>query len=316
MDEKEKRITCAYDNSHRIKKYRMFRHLIKCEKQHPHIKLNKCPFNSLHRIKPLEMEHHLLVCESRANAASLYCESEPARVLDIITVQEINDMQKDIPLTENWAIEPEVVKSYDPMEHIQEKNIFRSIMLASKSEKRKFKQQERERHSSIVNNTSTSPPKRQVPNLKDELEKPLRLPRQPPKILMQSKVKTDEMAKTSKQSNSMDEDSIIFQRSKNSFQHKDNSISKNDNKAEALNNTNGTNEEITNYPRGLEKTSDQRCSFGRGISLRHQQLAACMKSLINKNTPVNDYTGTFCGYEEESALSMKELEDELKNIRK
>lgn len=334
MNEREKLITCPYDASHRVKQYRMFRHLTKCEKQHSHIKLEKCPFSSLHRIKPLEFQHHLLTCENRANAASLLCSSEPARSLNIITVQEVNEIQQYMPQTETWSIEPEHTQSYNPLEHIKEKNILHSIICASKTEKLRFKQKERERHSSITNNPSTSVPKVQVSKLKDELEKPLRLPRHPPQILIQTKVKNDnngtgsnanKMDETSKRLKYMDEDLIVFQKSKDSFKSTNNSINKNDNMIKALNSTNGTYEKTTNYPKGLEKSTDQRCSFGRGISIRH---AACNIDETSKNNSksnytkplrdisadVDDYKGIFYGYEEESELSLKELQDELTNI--
>lgn len=334
MDEKEKLITCPYDASHRVKQYRMFRHLTKCEKQHSHMKLETCPFNSLHRIKPLEFQHHLLKCKNRANAASLLCSSEPTRSLNTITVQEVNEIQQYIPQTETWSIEPEHTQSYNPLEHIKDKNILYSIICASKTEKLRFKQKERERHSSITNNSSTSVPKDEVPKLKDELEKPLRLPRYPPQILMKTKEKNDnnsigsnanKMDKTNKRLKYMDEDLIAFQKSKDSLECTSNSVNKNDNMIKALNSTNGTDEKTINYPRGLEKSIDRRCSFGRGISIRgapcnidetskNNSKSNYEKPLVDTSADIHDYTGTFYGYEEESELSLKELQDELTNI--
>lgn len=48
----EKTLICPYNDSHLIRISKFQRHLIKCEKQHPHIILDVCPYNASHRIKP------------------------------------------------------------------------------------------------------------------------------------------------------------------------------------------------------------------------------------------------------------------------
>lgn len=49
----EKTVICPYNKSHVILQHRIQTHLIKCEKQHPHIKLETCPFDITHRF-PVE----------------------------------------------------------------------------------------------------------------------------------------------------------------------------------------------------------------------------------------------------------------------
>lgn len=47
---------CPYNDAHQILQYRFQKHIVKCARQHPHIKLLVCPFNSCHRIVPEKMK--------------------------------------------------------------------------------------------------------------------------------------------------------------------------------------------------------------------------------------------------------------------
>ncbi|KAK2580174.1 hypothetical protein KPH14_012443 [Odynerus spinipes] len=291
-DEAEVLLSCPYEETHRIAKSVMAKHLLKCEKSHPTVKLERCPYNILHRIKPLEFQHHLATCENRANAASFLYRTEPPRAVESITVQEVNSIE-GLPCTENWDAEPGPVESYDPTKHVMNNNIVYSIMCASKSEKRIFKQKERERHSAFANDTNTSSQKIQAPKLKDELEKPLRLPRHLPQALTQDKMKSDNKGtatenkaeetckkdtsenSTNKQLNKerklqsmyMDEDFITFTKAKNCTTTEDNSISKDDDMEAMLNSTAETCESTaTNFLTALQGNSEKRFSAGRGIS--------------------------------------------------
>lgn len=50
----DKMVVCPYNKSHMILKSRIQTHLVKCEKQHPEIKLETCPFDITHRFRPEE----------------------------------------------------------------------------------------------------------------------------------------------------------------------------------------------------------------------------------------------------------------------
>lgn len=50
----DKTVVCPYNNCHVILKSRIQTHLVKCEKQHPEIKLAICPFDINHRFRPEE----------------------------------------------------------------------------------------------------------------------------------------------------------------------------------------------------------------------------------------------------------------------
>lgn len=51
----EEIVTCPYNESHRIMRKRLQRHLVKCRESHPDVKLVRCPFNSVHQVPEPEL---------------------------------------------------------------------------------------------------------------------------------------------------------------------------------------------------------------------------------------------------------------------
>lgn len=346
-------LTCPYEETHRIEKYRMARHLTKCEESHPNIKLEECPFNTLHRIKPLEFQHHLSVCEDRISSVSILYQKEFSRPVESITVEEVNSI--NLPLTENWDTETESVASYNPLEHIQKKNIFFTPMLLSKSKRKLIKLKERERHNALANDTDTESTKKEVPKLKDELEIPLRLPRNPSQALIKNKKQSENdiiiesnKEKTDKENILKDstkqnlkkelkskymDDLTTFTKTKNCIETNNNSVNKDGSVEVTLNNTAETGKNAaTDFFKDIQRNTDKRCSVGRGISRIYEMYKKSGASkenfqsyfmnpknditlIMKRNTEAHDYTGTFFGYtEEESFLDVKDIEDELSII--
>lgn len=62
----ENLVQCPYDKGHQILHHRVMRHLTKCGRQHPHIKLEICPYDTMHRLRPEDMEDHKKTCSGRA----------------------------------------------------------------------------------------------------------------------------------------------------------------------------------------------------------------------------------------------------------
>lgn len=50
----EETVICPYDKCHVIMKHRIQTHLIKCARNHAHIKLEVCPFDATHRFQSSE----------------------------------------------------------------------------------------------------------------------------------------------------------------------------------------------------------------------------------------------------------------------
>uniref|UniRef100_A0A2M4BXE6 CHHC U11-48K-type domain-containing protein n=1 Tax=Anopheles marajoara TaxID=58244 RepID=A0A2M4BXE6_9DIPT len=64
------KLQCPYDPLHQIAANSFGKHLVKCERQHPGMKLARCPLNSFHRFPPEKLKEHLKVCPSRAEVES------------------------------------------------------------------------------------------------------------------------------------------------------------------------------------------------------------------------------------------------------
>ncbi|XP_043684459.1 titin homolog isoform X1 [Vespula pensylvanica] len=162
-------ITCPYDPSHRILKSRMSRHLMKCELNHPTIKLLTCPFNKIHRISPLQYEHHLSICENVGSVQRNYFENASSISADIIPVAKINELELP-PSSENWDEDPEPPQSY--LQNLDEKNINFPLASCSKLKRKQLKLKEQERQSA-VNITSTSSLRPQISKSTDKIERSL-----------------------------------------------------------------------------------------------------------------------------------------------
>ncbi|XP_058456547.1 gametocyte-specific factor 1 homolog [Malaya genurostris] len=60
-------VECPYNRSHRIMPHVMPKHLFKCRKNYPSVKLANCPFNTVHQIPFPEMKLHTETCPDRAS---------------------------------------------------------------------------------------------------------------------------------------------------------------------------------------------------------------------------------------------------------
>ncbi|KAK2580970.1 hypothetical protein KPH14_006033 [Odynerus spinipes] len=58
-------VTCPYNESHRIARSRIQKHIVKCEKNYPDDYKAICPFNATHRLFKHEMIEHIIMCPMR-----------------------------------------------------------------------------------------------------------------------------------------------------------------------------------------------------------------------------------------------------------
>lgn len=63
MDYQEELKICPYDPSHRVEPIKYAKHLQRCRKANPHMKIEVCPFNSSHHIPSYAMNYHIEKCE-------------------------------------------------------------------------------------------------------------------------------------------------------------------------------------------------------------------------------------------------------------
>ncbi|KYN27737.1 hypothetical protein ALC57_02801 [Trachymyrmex cornetzi] len=131
-------VSCPYNPSHRIRRYKLMNHISKCKKHNKKENMVECPLDKTHIIDKEHLREHIEMCSSIGRAADM----------DIGNI-EVRDPDPPVAsgslfLNENWAEDPEV-PCYNPMEVSAKKPVLRSVSGLSKSEKRKFRDNERTR---------------------------------------------------------------------------------------------------------------------------------------------------------------------------
>lgn len=58
-------VICPYNESHRIARSRIQKHIVKCEKNYPSDYKMMCPYNATHRLFKHEMAKHIITCSTR-----------------------------------------------------------------------------------------------------------------------------------------------------------------------------------------------------------------------------------------------------------
>ncbi|XP_063697209.1 gametocyte-specific factor 1 homolog [Culicoides brevitarsis] len=143
-------IQCPYNPRHEILPYRMQTHLVKCERNHPHIKLEKCPFNSTHRFRSKQMQEHKKTCPDR-----LSFEHYVIKIGDEFPQHKLMDVK--MPQRPIFIFEDEEeswdhfnVASYDPQEHVKSKPILRLNNGMTRIERERFRAAENKRISELL----------------------------------------------------------------------------------------------------------------------------------------------------------------------
>ncbi|XP_031370552.1 uncharacterized protein LOC102678373 isoform X3 [Apis dorsata] len=186
MNDFEAYVTCPYNKSHRILKSRFQIHLTKCSKQYEkYIKDTKinCEFNSSHLLEPEEYEHHLSMCPSRANViCEQYVLGQNEQDVGIISLEDACNVQPNIS-NEDWSGNN---PTYNPVKQTEDKNIIRLPIAMSKSEKKEFRQLERDRMLFLENNNNISNDDSKISIIKQktDFDEPLKAPKQLPKAIL------------------------------------------------------------------------------------------------------------------------------------
>ncbi|XP_014205791.1 uncharacterized protein LOC106637508 [Copidosoma floridanum] len=146
-------VNCPYDESHRILRSRLAFHLTRCSKNHPNAKKKQCPYDVRHLIDPVDFQHHIDTCPGRESVLhyALHDADHQARTMNILPVPASGMPEADIiPSSENWDEDQEVI-SYNPLMNILQKPVVRTLIGASKSEKKRFREEERKRLQQLGN---------------------------------------------------------------------------------------------------------------------------------------------------------------------
>ncbi|XP_058062253.1 gametocyte-specific factor 1 homolog [Anopheles bellator] len=141
-------LECPYNRAHQITEERMQRHLIKCKKQYPKVKMLLCPFNSTHYLEAAEYMAHLRLCRDRSLVETFRYVVEPSGN----SGQSVQRAKAPSPTPlcpdeENW--DDMAAPAYNPTKYCIENKIIRKAFHLTPSEKRDFYEQERIRHKEL-----------------------------------------------------------------------------------------------------------------------------------------------------------------------
>ncbi|XP_055590538.1 gametocyte-specific factor 1 homolog [Uranotaenia lowii] len=167
MSQRPELVQCPYDRSHLIQPHAMPKHLYKCRKNHPWIKLACCPFNTAHRVPKPELKLHTASCEDRATfEVYKYCvasepekrpfeEREPRLIYNDRGVSSAGSgktlLDDDDECWDNCN-EP----AYNPQQYCRSANIIRKATLMKPSQKKQFYREEQKRLSELRQRENSS----------------------------------------------------------------------------------------------------------------------------------------------------------------
>lgn len=132
-------VSCPYNPAHRIRKYKLMSHISKCKKTSKMIDKTECPLDKTHIIDRDCLKEHIASCPSLGKLVVMNTGYDEPK-MDVQPPIIMNSYDS----TENWEEEPEV-PPYDPMEVSSKKAVIRCMSGLTKSEKKKFKENERMR---------------------------------------------------------------------------------------------------------------------------------------------------------------------------
>lgn len=137
MAEADLLVSCPYNPAHRIKKSKLMNHIVKCKKYSKTENLEECPLDRSHVVNRECLREHIAHCTGKVKLVDTNTEifkpkaNEPSMIVNSYS-------------TENWDEEPEATP-YNPMEVSANKPVIRCVSGLSKSERKKFRENERMR---------------------------------------------------------------------------------------------------------------------------------------------------------------------------
>ncbi|XP_023248395.1 gametocyte-specific factor 1 homolog isoform X2 [Copidosoma floridanum] len=144
---------CPHDKSHQILRSRMAVHLTKCSKNHRKTKKEQCPYDPRHLINPEDYQSHVKTCPAQESVLHhrLHGGDNKTKTINIppVSIASTAETVMELPVV-NWDDDQEVA-SYNPLRNIEQKEVLRPLLIASKSVKKKFKENERKRMQQLLN---------------------------------------------------------------------------------------------------------------------------------------------------------------------
>ncbi|XP_032673854.1 uncharacterized protein LOC116845377 [Odontomachus brunneus] len=130
-------VTCPYNKAHRIRKFKLMTHLMKCKKQHDTQDKVLCPLDSGHVVDHNAVKDHLSSC---SNLSYLIDTNNVEEKIDVASSMNADTYTS----VENWNDMPEV-PTYDAMTNAASRKVIRCVNGLTKSERQKFRMNEQDR---------------------------------------------------------------------------------------------------------------------------------------------------------------------------
>ncbi|XP_011173087.2 uncharacterized protein LOC105205418 isoform X1 [Solenopsis invicta] len=167
-------VSCPYNPAHRIARYKLHTHIIKCKKSSNNAK-NKveCPLDKNHIVDCDHLREHIASCPKKGKLLEIDTgfvkpkDEEPSIMIDSYNS------------TENWDEDPEV-PTYNPMEVSANRPVIRPVSGLTKSQRRQYRENERMRIANLKGVHSTSVASSSMmreTSMREPQEIPLRPPR-------------------------------------------------------------------------------------------------------------------------------------------
>ncbi|XP_065088920.1 gametocyte-specific factor 1 homolog [Ochlerotatus camptorhynchus] len=154
----EDMVECPYNRAHQIMSSRMQSHLYKCRKNYKNLKYVQCPFNETHDFPEQELPNHVKVCPDReslvrykltvATSAATFAQEEASSVKVAVPVGKV--FENEVEDEDLWDAGPSV-RAYNPRANASRTNVIRKNIGMTPSQKKAFKEAERQRLGKIRN---------------------------------------------------------------------------------------------------------------------------------------------------------------------
>ncbi|XP_050487104.1 uncharacterized protein LOC126871859 [Bombus huntii] len=184
MNDMEVYITCPYNKCHRIRKSRFQIHITKCAKNYQKDDKLACKYDRTHILDSEQYEHHLTICPSSGDVKSKEITLESDEDVPRILVERVPNTRTRT-MDEDWTGNN---RSYNPLAATENRDVIRGAIAMSKSQKKQFKQYERERMSLLQrtnsDSSSNTSSNTSTARKKVDIEQPLQPPKQLSKAML------------------------------------------------------------------------------------------------------------------------------------
>lgn len=143
-------VSCPYDSTHNVEQSKLPFHLMRCRRNQLNLKKVLCPYNAWHIIDAVEYEAHVACCPSSGSVKMSEYKYDPLCELGTVPLKTTTNL----PIVKMKDWKEENVSSYDPWKVTEHRHVIRCLMGATKSQRKKFREEEQKRWSKLACSTN------------------------------------------------------------------------------------------------------------------------------------------------------------------